>query len=79
MNATNEAPRLTVFEAEAAAVLLRAAGHARALSAALEEAASVLARAGLEDQARFLDKLRELQRVVGIRVELLAKRVAEGS
>lgn len=70
---------VTLFEAEAAGVLRRAHGHAVALGAALDEAASVLSRTERAELARQLDKLRELERVVAVRVDLLAKRIEEGA
>jgi hypothetical protein len=79
--ATPEPPdrgELTLYEAEASAVLRRADGHATALGAALDEAASVLAMARREDLSRALDRLRELERIVAVRVHALARRVAEG-
>lgn len=71
--------QISLYEAEAAGVLRRAHGHATALGAALDEAAGVLARGGLADHQRHLERLRELERLVTVRVDVLAKRVAEGA
>lgn len=68
----------TLFEAEAAALLQRAVENGQARGALLDQASSVLRAAKLDDMVRALDKLRELERVVAVRVELIAKRVAEG-
>lgn len=75
---SDDAKPLPIYEAEAAGVLRRAHGHATALSRALDEAACVLAMAGLDGPRQQLEKLRELERLITIRVELLAKRVAKG-
>lgn len=71
--------QVSLYEAEAAGVLRRAHGHARALGAALDEAAGSLAMTDRRDLQRQLDKLRELERMVAVRVESMAKRVEEGS
>lgn len=69
---------MSLFEAEAAGVLHRAHGHASALGSALDEAASVLMHTDRTELRRQLEKLRELERMVAVRVELMAKRIASG-
>lgn len=69
----------SLHEVEAFSALQRACGHGRALSATLDEATNALARAGLDDFHRQIEKLRELERYVMVRLDLLTKRVAGGA
>jgi hypothetical protein len=71
--------QLTIHEAEAVGVLQRAHNHATALDTALNEAANALAMAKRDDLIRQVNNLRELERLVAARIDLLAERVAEGS
>jgi len=71
------AEQRTLFEAEAFAAVERALGHVRATTAALEQCNSAL-HCGESPGSRDLEKVIELHRLAGVRLEVFARRFGEG-
>ncbi len=63
-----EGNNVTIFDAEAHAAMLRAAGHATVFGNALDEASHALAAGGRDDLVKQLEKLTEFNRLMRARL-----------